>query len=226
MGLDGRSWRDILAFYYPGTAAGPTARGFSWQMLSGESVTLWTNDPQRDRDVLPIAEHELHQLASRVRWPVPSGTEIRVYPDLESFRNATGEPGWAAAHTTGHTIEMQPADVLRRRDALTETLRHELLHVLVQAQTSAALPLWFREGLVEYMEQPRHSAGAIHIPTEGDLRQTSDPARARQAYTDAARSVAVLVSRYGEGAVLGWLKRGVPEDVTKTSTSHADRLKQ
>jgi stage II sporulation protein D len=224
MGLDGRSWRDILAFYYPGTAAGATGRGFSWQMLSGESVTLWTNDPQLDRDVLPVAEHELHRLTSRLGWPAPQGTEIRLYPDVESFRNATGEPGWAAAHTSGHTIEMQPADVLRRRDALTETLRHELLHVVLQSQTTAALPLWFREGLVEYLEQPRHSAGAIHIPAELDLRQTSDQARARQAYADAARTVAALVGRYGEGTVLGWLKRGVPEEVTKTSSSHADRL--
>src|SRR5262249_44004320 len=36
LGAAGRSYRDILAFYYPGTAVGVTARGLSWQRLGGE----------------------------------------------------------------------------------------------------------------------------------------------------------------------------------------------
>src|ERR1019366_4323046 len=42
MGAEGRSYRDVLAFYYPGTAVGITARGLAWQRLGGERVALWT----------------------------------------------------------------------------------------------------------------------------------------------------------------------------------------
>ena len=129
---------------------------------------------------------------------MPRDLEVRVYPDVETFRNATGEPGWVAAHTEGRRIHLQPAAILRSRDALESTLRHELLHVAVESQARPGLPVWFREGLVGYSGsshgQPDTDA---RIPSDADLRQTADAARARQAYADATRAVAVLVKRYG-----------------------------
>ncbi len=63
----------------------------------------------------------------------PAKIEIRVYPDVETFRNATGEPGWVAARTTGSRIDLQPA---APRES---TIRHELLHVFVESQASSDL---------------------------------------------------------------------------------------
>ncbi len=48
MGAEGRTWRDILAFYYPGTELGRTGRGIAWTRLGGESVALFTTHPDRD----------------------------------------------------------------------------------------------------------------------------------------------------------------------------------
>ena len=145
MGAAGKSYRDILAFYYPGTAVGVTARGFAWQRLSGEGLTLWTTHPDRDGAVLAVAVHEARIATERTGWPMPAGVEIRVYPDLDSYRNATGESGLVAAYTQGRRIHMQPAAAVRG------TIRHELYHVLVESQAAPGLPLWFREEVVKFL---------------------------------------------------------------------------
>ena len=94
MGLSGRPYREILAFYYPGTVPGFTGRGLSWQRLQGDSITLLSTQPAQERVVLAAAERIARRLSQRTKWPLPLNTEIRVYPDLDTFRDATGEPGW------------------------------------------------------------------------------------------------------------------------------------
>ena len=89
--------------------------------------------------------------ADRLRVEPPAGVEIRLYPDLDTFRNVTGEPGWVAARTDGRRVHLQPVALLRSRGALESTVRHEMLHVVVESQAAAGLPLWFREGFVEYL---------------------------------------------------------------------------
>jgi stage II sporulation protein D len=221
MGAEGRSYREILAFYFPGTQVSAAAKDIPWQRLSGEGITLATTNPSQDGPVLALAGRVLRAVTDRTHWPPPHDLEIYLYPDLDRFRNATGEPGWVAAHTTGTRVHLQPATVLRSRGILESTLRHEFLHVLVESQARADLPLWFREGLVEYLANPLAGGAPARIPSDADLRQTSDAARARQAYEDSARMVADLARRYGETAVLDWVKRGVPAEVTNTSASHA-----
>jgi len=201
----GRPYRDILAFYYPGAVLGLTASGLSWTRLGGEGISLMTTRPNEDRGVLEIAE----RVAGSSPLPRVQGIEIRIYPDLDWFRNATGEPGWVAARTDGRRIQMQPASALRTRGVLESTVRHELLHVTIEAQAAQGLPAWFREGLAGYLEHPLHS-GAPPRPSDADLRQRMDPDKARRAYRDATRAVTSLVERHGEGVVLGWLRTGLP----------------
>src|SRR5271157_4124555 len=49
MGEEGRSYRQILAFYYPGTKLGVAAQGLAWQQLSNDDIELLTSRPDRDR---------------------------------------------------------------------------------------------------------------------------------------------------------------------------------
>jgi stage II sporulation protein D len=212
LGAEGRSYREILAFYYPGTATGATARGFSWQRLGGGSIALFTTEPDSDGAVLELAERLAATLARRTRWPVPAGIEIRVYPTLDAYRNATGEPGWVAAHTEGRRIRMQPTSVLRAHDALDRVLRHELIHALMEAQAAPDLPAWFREGLAEYLDGSKSVESAAGFPADSALRQTGDPVEARRAYAEALAAVSRLVERYGESTVLGWVRRGLPPE--------------
>jgi stage II sporulation protein D len=196
MGAEGRSYREILAFYYPGTAVGITARGLAWQRLGGDKVALFTTQPERDGAVLALAERAAREWVERTRWPVPPHVEIRVYPDLDSFRNATGEPGWVAGYTQGRRVHLQPAEMLRSRGVLEGTVRHEMLHVLVESCAAPDLPLWFREGLVGCLADGRR-------------------------HGEAASTVANLIQRYGEATVLDWVSRGLPPEVKNSSASHA-----
>jgi stage II sporulation protein D len=214
MGAGGRSYREILAFYFPGATLGITGRGLTWQRMAGERVALFTIEPGRDGAVLALAERELRAAAERLHVEAPDGVEIRLYPDLDAFRNSTGEPGWVAARTDGRRVHLQPVAELRSHGALESTVRHEMLHVVVESQAAAGVPPWFREGLVEYL-----SGGGAHTmrvasgDTDSAMRQRASPAEARRAYEQAAARVAGLVARYGEAAVLGWVRSGLPAEV-------------
>ena len=222
MGAEGFGYREILAFYYPGATVGLTAKGIRWTRLGGEGVSVFTVLPSRDHGVLAMAEDVRRSVESQLGLAVKAPIDIRVYPDMDTFRNATGEPGWVAARSSGFGIDLQPLPVLEAHGALRSTLRHEILHVVIEHEAVAALPLWFREGLVEWLSQPHVPAPATATrANENDLRQRGDAAKAERAYHLAYRQVGGLVQRYGEGTVLGWLKRGLPPEVRYSSSNSA-----
>ena len=224
MGAMGRNYREILAFYFPGTALGVTGRGLSWEHLGGERVTLLTTAPSSDSVVLALAERELAAAAARLHVQSPSGVEIRAYPDLDSFRNATGEPGWVAARTDGRRVHLQPVSILRSRGVLESTVRHEMLHVVLESQAAAGLPAWFREGLAAYLSG--HTGRSAPGEPDSAMRQRASAADARGAYDQAAATVSQLVARYGETAVLSWVANGLPAEVRDARKIQEQRNKK
>jgi stage II sporulation protein D len=209
MGLEGFGFRDILQFYYPGTSVSRLATGIAWKRLSSGEAVVFTARPDRDGAILRMAGKEVSELQTRWHIPFRTTPEIYVYPDMDSFRNGTGEPGWVAAYTQGNRIEMQPLDVLSSRGLLQSTLRHELLHVLIESRATPGLPIWFREGLVENLA--------------GDVmrrRATLGAQSAEATHNAAAARVAKLINHYGVGAVLGWVGRGLPPAVLHSSASN------
>lgn len=222
MGLEGRTYREILAFYYPGTTLSRNAAdSLQWAQLTSEHVKLLSTNPNRDRTVLPIAENLIS--SARARLPVIH-VNIRVFPNLDAFRNSTGEPGWVAAHTFASTIDLQPLAMLEPRGILRSTLRHELLHVAIDTNALAGLPVWFREGLVGYLAgetTPAPPATNFRV-SDSDLLERNDKARAQAASTQARGRVTALIGRYGEPTVLGWIRRGLPAAVINSTASNAN----
>lgn len=222
MGLEGLSYQGILAFYYPGTTIGLTAKGIRWTRLGGEGVNIFTMLPNRDARLLPLGEEVRREVENRLNLIAKEPVDIRVYPDIDTFRNATGEPGWVAARSSPSGIDLQPPGLLEARRALRSTVKHELLHVYIEREAVPNLPVWFREGLVEWLSRPPESESLNSKPaSENDLRQRQNLGQAARAYVDAERQVAGLVNRYGEGTVLGWLKRGLPPEVRNSIASRA-----
>src|SRR5581483_11445738 len=191
MGIEKHSYREILNFYYPGTLVGLTARGLKWTRMGGEFVSVMTTQPGQDAGLVEKAEQLVRSLSLRTHLEAPQHIEIRLYPDMDAYRNATGAPGTVAGFTRGSRVDLQPAAVLRARGVFDSTLRHELLHVLVEHRARPGLPVWFREGLVEYLDGKG----------EGRVKE--------------------LVNRYGADAVTAWLVRGLPPEVNDSSNSHA-----
>jgi stage II sporulation protein D (peptidoglycan lytic transglycosylase) len=221
MGAEGKTYRQILAFYYPGTAIGLTAQGLVWARLGGERVDLVTTRPDADHRLVPLADSLLRAAESLAGWQLASRPEVRVYPTVAVFRNATGEPGWVAASTRGRVVRLEPVEVLNAAGVLHRTLRHEFLHLLVESRARPGLPLWFREGLVLYLSgemrlPPEGAAPSSHTGLAALDRTLLTPASAeaqRYAYREAQRAVARLAEQRGRAEVLSWLERGLPPDL-------------
>ena len=93
-----------------------------------------------------------------------------------------------------------PPTCLREAGTLESTIRHELLHMLIDSYALPGTPLWFREGLVLYLTAPNASPRpsddfadlkslekALRAPaSEEELRHAYAGARARVAATCAA----------------------------------------
>ncbi len=215
MGEAGKSYREILSFYYPGTALGLTAQGLPWQMRAGERVELLSTRPSEDESLIALAERLLRGAEQRTGWQLGQRPQLRVYPSVEVYRNATGQPGWVAASTRGRVIRLQPARVLRDAGTLESTVEHELLHLVVESRARPDLPLWFREGAVLYLSQSRAAAkpGDASISLEQLERLLSQPRseqELRRAYAAARARVARMVERHGWATVSQWVERGLP----------------
>ncbi len=223
MGEEGHSYREILSFYYPGTRLGVSAQGIPWQQLANEDVTLLTTRPDHDRPLLALATGFVHEAEENTGLLYRASPRLKIYPTVAAFRNSTGEPGWVAASTRGRTIQMQPSDVLRETGTLESTIRHELLHMLIDSYALPGTPLWFREGLVLYLTAPNASSKPGENiddlkSLEKTLRAPASEEELRRAYAGARARVAQLARQHGKEALLGWVQNGLPELTAKGIT--------
>ncbi len=220
MAKEGKDYREILKFYYAGTKLGVSAQGIDWQTLRNERVEVLTTQPDRDRSLMERAGRLLIESEARSGLHMKERPQIKIYPTVAIFRDATGEPGWVAASTRGQIIRLQPLATLRGRGIVESTLRHEFMHQLVEANALASLPLWFREGLVGFLAGENAGEPALRGTKEltkldmagidEKISHRVDAAAMRSAYAAARRETGELVEIYGRSEVLSWLNRGLP----------------
>jgi stage II sporulation protein D len=228
MGEEGHSYREILAFYYPGTRLGVAAQGIAWQQLANDDIELLTARPDRDRSLLPVATRFMHESEESTGLIYRSRPRLKVYATLSEFRNATGEPGWVAASTRGRTIQMQPPEILRDAGTLDNTIHHELMHMLIDSYARPGTPRWFREGLVLYLTAPNQPAnavvGSVDVSSlENSLRAPQSEQELRSAYAGARARIAELAQKHGKDALLDWVQNGLPPDLLAHSSTSATR---
>ena len=218
MGEEGKSYPEILAYYYPGTKLGAAAQGIAWQKLTGENIELLTTRPAQDQTLVALAARLVRDAETSTGLTFASRPQWKVYPSVAMFRDATGEPGWVAATTRGHTIQSQPADVLKQAGTLESTLRHELLHMLIEAHAKAGTPLWYREGLVLYLSEPNTAVrSSPELESANELEQAianpSSENQLRAAYAEAHARVAEMSKHYGKQKLIDWVQQGLPSAV-------------
>ncbi len=135
---------------------------------------------------------------------------MKVYPTIEIYRDATGEPGWVAASTLGNVIRLQPWPTLQQTHALDSTLRHEFLHMLIESHARPGAPLWLREGMAIYLSNPESvKPAAVDVDAlDRRLNSLKTEEEMRSAYRDSASAVADAVAKNGLSTVLSWLQMG------------------
>ena len=180
----GKSHREILEFYYPGTKLGVTAQGIDFTSRRGERIEMLSTQPERDLPVLTLAEAALREAERRsgLAWPGTQPIQLKLFPTVETYRNATTGGGAVAATAQGRVVKLQP-------NPSREVLLHEMLHMVLEASARRAQPWWFREGLAQHLAGDRHT--------------NPDYAKARQ-------RVDALVQRDGRERVLVYWRDGLP----------------
>src|SRR5690606_37668103 len=131
----GKSYREILAFYYHGARVGVQAQDIQWTVLSSGLLRFRFAASAVDTTFPPLVERELRRMESASGLRLIRPLTVRVYPDIDTFRNHSANAGWVAAGTRtvsgGTEITFQPLALLRRNNTLALLVRHELAHALV-----------------------------------------------------------------------------------------------
>ena len=216
MATEGKSSREILAFYFPGTRVRITPADEGWHTVRTEHLTIsGTQTPT------PAQAAVLEQTWSEAQRRFPphsqAAPKLAFAPTTEVFRQLANQPGWALAATCGSTVVLQPKAVLEahERDP-RRTLLHEMLHVLVEAEATERAPTWLREGLVEMLAGEPEAVTGREQPglqaIDASLLRAASLEQSERAHRFAAARVRALVRRYGLSAVRGWLSSGVPPD--------------
>jgi stage II sporulation protein D len=220
MAQEAKSEKEILDFYFPGTAARISLARGGWQKVGGAGWTLLTTDP--DPELITEGNAAWAKAQALLGPPqVDIHPVVQELPNTELFRQTTGEPGWVLASTRGSDIFLQPAAVRQAHGGTRELLLHEFLHALVEQESGDRTPLWLREGLVEILAVPGHNSGSSVAAVDpgkldDDLRHPATQLASQQAHEAAARIAALLCKRYGVKAVRGFLRTGLPPDALRS----------
>jgi len=166
---------------------------------------------RRDAEyVLNLLETNRTELLHRV---ASAGIEVNL-PTLEvvfnettgDFVGRTGMPPWAAAVTKKNKIELQPLKLLKQRRILETTLRHELVHVFIDAIGGSQTPRWLTEGLALFLagegrsfESTRETMSVATV--EQALAAPKSAGEMKSAYAAAYNLVKELIRVEGEKKV-------------------------
>ncbi len=224
----GQTAAQILSRYYPGldivtlgspasSPAGTTVRATPSPaarpplvlapVASPSAVTLsLPDDDEGERGAIEsLALQARDDLAKALGVVSPVRLAVCFHPTTQSYERATGQAWFTSGAVVAGEIHLLPLAVLRDRGVLERTIRHELVHLMIdEALTNR--PVWVREGAALYFsgqrpdqaeaESPFRPRGRLSCPEDVELQQ---PLSAGALSTAHARALACFARQAGDG---------------------------
>ena len=206
MGRMGSSSAQILSTYFPGTRIALQSAGEPDAIASSEHFELAYPASQEPwvKPALDTLEQWRHELGANADI-LPPRVRVTTWTNVGEFITATGQPAWVSASSDGQSIAVQPLDLLARKNALRQTLRHELTHLVVHRLRAKSVPSWFEEGWVLYLTGERIEAqgGTLFTPAqlEAAVTRPHSEGEMKLAYWQALENVRHLARKKGEPAM-------------------------
>jgi stage II sporulation protein D len=214
----GSSTEHILSTYFPGTEIAGQAPADADPIASSEHFELVYFSSQEPwvKQTLDTLEQWRRGLGTHAEI-LPSRIHVQTWARVADFIRATGEPGWMAAASDGQSIALQPLELLARKRILTQTLRHELTHLVVYRLGAKSVPRWFEEGAVLYLTGERIETPPRAFKTERELEDAiakpRSEAEMKAAYAQALERVRQFARRHGDAALWRALAQPGTEDL-------------
>jgi stage II sporulation protein D (peptidoglycan lytic transglycosylase) len=151
----------ILAKYFPGADI-TTSSSRPASAASGVLVSLPDDDEGERATIAKLTIQARDELASTLGVPTPATITLRFHPTTDDYERVTGQSWFTSGAWVkdGAKAELHllPLAVLRERDVLERTIRHELVHAMVDG-VLAKRPAWVREGAAIYFAGERPIPG-------------------------------------------------------------------
>ena len=218
MARRGSSTEHILSTYFPGTEIAsqhpvdidPIASSEHFELIYYSSQEPWV------KQTIDTLEQWRRVLGNHAEI-LPPRVRVQTWASVTDFTHATGEPGWMAAVSDGQSIALQPLDLLGRKRILTQTLRHELTHLVVHRLSAKGIPRWFEEGSVLYLTGERietpPSAFRTNRKLEDAIVKPHSEEEMKAAYAQALDRVRQYVRHHGDEALWRALQKPGAEDM-------------
>ena len=185
--LRGATAEQILRVYYPELRVALMAPAPEESAPGHVLLALPAHEEDARTEILSLVTRTRDEVGRKAGVVTPRELRVTVHPDVGSFSRATGLPWWVAGATRGTTIHLLPVRTLKARGQLTRTIRHEVVHAVLDNILSGK-PMWVREGAALTFAEPATTAApatSLMCPADSEFLKPSSVVTLRQAYARA-----------------------------------------
>jgi len=164
------------------------------------------DDDEGDRAAIEaLALRARDDIAKALGVGAPARVTVRFHPTTQSYERSTGQAWFTSGAIVGSDIHLLPLAVLRDRGVLERTIRHELVHLMVD-EALTKRPAWVREGAAMYFsgqrpdragaESPFTPRSRLSCPDDVEILQPISAGSLTNAH---ARALACFARQAGDG---------------------------
>ncbi|MBL8151145.1 MAG: SpoIID/LytB domain-containing protein [Blastocatellia bacterium] len=156
----GKSMNEILLHFFPKTTVEQSTQKLFTQKKDSPNQTyknrvalIEYNSPNSLADaqeVANIVDTICKEFGKLVKIEEMLPIKIKLHTSTKNFIEETGLAGDSAGATSHSAIHLQPVKLLHQRKILSQTLRHEFTHYVINQIGGENVARWFQEGVAVY----------------------------------------------------------------------------